>query len=130
QRDVKFTTETIVLDELRADAVRGDSIRVLDFANALLDLLPTYRRRDNQQASPITEITLGLINGRPVLMSSPYTLFATAEDAANWIPGQLFRFAQTGKYRALRDRPREFQRYVANVVRPQVVNLSEQQPDA
>jgi hypothetical protein len=127
QSNLELKTEVITLEDLQAEAMRGDSDRMIDFAKALMAMRPVYRHGGGTKT--IATVTLGLVNGHPVLMSSPYTLFATAEDAGQWVPGQFFRFGATGKFRALRDRPREFQAYVAQIVRPQIMAGAEQQPD-
>lgn len=110
----------VPLSALRSLAQDTGSQRVEDFADALVELAP--RRRDGlaQPASALPAITLLLLDGHPVLASSPYTLLFTAEDAARAVGGAFFAYAGGAEGRPLAQRPVPFQRYVAQVVYPQV----------
>lgn len=110
--------QTIKIDELEGFAKATGSQRVERFARALLELLP---RHDKAGTTPaFTSIAILLIDGRPVLATSPFTGVFTAEDAASKKTGPLFRYATGEAYRPLSTRSPDFQRYVARVVLPQL----------
>jgi hypothetical protein len=105
-----------------AQTVEAVSPRVRDYADALCDLAPRAPGHESEQASALTVLTVARVDGQPVFASSPYTLLFTAEDAAAEAYPFLFRYAAGERTRALRERPFAFQRYVATVVLPQVLN--------
>jgi hypothetical protein len=108
------------LDELRARADDTGSPRVGDFAAALLELAPRRRDGGAQAGSALPAVTLLLVDGQPAVASSPYTLLFTAEDAGRAVGGEFFGYARGAEARPLAQRPTAFQRYVAQVVYPQV----------
>ncbi len=77
----------------------------------LLQLLPSAA----QQAS----ITVVKRHGRPILAASPLSLLVTAPDAAQNSDSVFFK-GEAGRYRALKDRPRSFQEYIAEVLHAQL----------
>lgn len=108
------------LDALRPLADDTGSPRVLDFADALVELAPRRRDAAAAPASALPSVTLLLVDGHPVLASSPYTLFFTAEDAGAAVGGTFFGYARGAEGRTLAQRPLALQRYVAQVVVPQL----------
>lgn len=110
----------VPLSAARPLAEDTGSPRVKDFSEALVELAP--RRRDGlaQPASALPSVTLLLVGGTPVLASSPYTLLFTAEDASRAVDGEFFAYARGAEGRPLAQRQMTFQRYVAQVVFPQV----------
>lgn len=107
------------VDELRTLAEATGSVRVADFADALVELVPR-RAGGAPGESALPTLTLGLVNNRPVFATSPYTLLFTAEDAAGEETGSYFRYALGGERRDLARRPAPFQAYVARVLLPQL----------
>lgn len=112
------TTRVRVPDLVGSDA----TARVRDYASALVDLAPRTARHETREASALPVITLASVDGRPVFASSPYTLLFTAEDAAHEDYPDLFRYAAGEPARPLREREFSFQRYVATVVLPQMLD--------
>jgi hypothetical protein len=109
---------TIQVSNIEQLAKRQASQRVERFARALLELIP---RRTNDALDPSFEsITIVLIDGRPILATSPYTVLLTSVDAAAAKLGSFFAYGRGDRYRPLRDRPQAFQRYVARVLLPQL----------
>jgi len=108
------------LDALRPLAEDTGSARVRDFADALVELAPRRRDAPGAVAGALPTVTLLLVDGRPVLASSPYTLLFTAEDAGAAVGGTWFGYARGAEARTLEQRPPAFQRYVAQVVIPQL----------
>jgi len=108
------------LDGLRAIADDTGSVRVRDFAEALVELAPRRKDAPGAAAGALPTLTLLLADGHPVLASSPYTVLFTAEDAAAAAAGTFFGYARGAEARALAQRPLAFQRYVAQVVMPQL----------
>ncbi|HEX8361783.1 MAG TPA: hypothetical protein VF613_16820 [Longimicrobium sp.] len=105
------------------DLVGNDvTARVRDYASALVDLAPRTAQHETREASALPLITLATVDGRPVFASSPYTVLFTAEDAAHDDYPDLFRYAAGEPARPLREREFSFQRYVATVVLPQMLN--------
>jgi hypothetical protein len=118
-RGAHVTVELIRLDDLRAMAQDTGSTRVQDFADALVELSP--RRNGGPARSAVPTLSLLLVNGTPIAASSPYTLLFTAEDAGrNEATRTLFRYAAGAEHRPLPARPFRFQRYVAQVLLPQL----------
>jgi hypothetical protein len=105
-----------------AEAAESVSPRVAGYADALCDLAPRSRSHEATAASALPVLTVARVDGRPVFASSPYTILFTAEDAAAEAYPYLFRYAAGDRARALRERPFAFQRYVATVIVPQVLN--------
>jgi hypothetical protein len=107
------------LDALRGMAQATGSRLVEDYADALAELAP---RRSNGGAalSALPTVSLLLVNGVPLLGSSPYTVLFTAEDASSDATRHFFRYGAGGEARPLHRRPFQFQRYVAQVVLPQL----------
>jgi hypothetical protein len=101
---------------LRLLAEDTGSPRVRDFADALVELAPRQRNALAHPASALPSITLLLLDGQPVLGSSPYTLLFTAEDAGRAVSGEFFGYAAGAEARPLAQRQLSFQRYVAQVV--------------
>jgi hypothetical protein len=128
-RNAHVAVERIRLDDLRAMAQDTGSVRVEDFADALVELSP--RRTDGgsmQSAVPTTSILL--VNGTPVAASSPYTVLFTAEDAGRGEATRgLFRYAAGAEHRPLSARPFQFQRYVAQVLLPQLEGTAPESVD-
>jgi hypothetical protein len=119
------TFQTLRVAELEALADEARSEHVANFARALVELLP---RRDRSRA--FESILLVTRDDRPILASSPYTLLFTAEDAQLAGTGQYFKYATTNvPYQALADRPLLFQRYIAQVVAPQLTEMQGTHPD-
>lgn len=120
---VRFETVTVRVDEIARMARTAGTERVEWLQRALVDLRPG---RDGAGGPAFDAITIVTANGRPVLATSPYTLLFTAEDAAD-LPesekGSFFRYARGGEARSLDRRPLAFQRYVAQVLLPQVEAL-------
>lgn len=116
-----LTFRTIRVADLVAHAQHVASERVEWLAHALTELLP---RRDGAGHAPAFEqITLVLLGGKPVMATSPFTLLFTAEDAASMpeaSTGSFFRYSVGGEVRTLADRPLPFQRYIAQVLLPQL----------
>ncbi|HST58639.1 MAG TPA: hypothetical protein VLK84_08125, partial [Longimicrobium sp.] len=118
-RGAHVTVETIRLDDLRGMAQDTGSTRVQDFAAALVELSP--RRNGGSSRTAVPTLSLLLVNGTPIAASSPYTLLFTAEDAGrNEATRTLFRYAAGAEHRPLPARPFRFQRYVAQVLLPQL----------
>lgn len=116
----------IRLDALGGYASFAGSARVDDFAAALAELAPTkFGARTGLEA-----VTIALLAGKPIFASSPYTLLFTAEDAAVADTGHFFRYASGEAPRRLAQRPPEFQRYVAQVLMPQLTMIDGAQADA
>lgn len=128
-RGTHVTVERIRLDDLRAMAQDTGSARVEDFAGALVELAP--RRMNGTVAqTAVPTLSLLLVNGAPVAASSPYTLLFTAEDAGRGdAKSALFRYAAGGEHRPLPARPFPFQRYVAQVLLPQLEASDPSTPD-
>jgi hypothetical protein len=115
----------IRIPELAFRAESAGSERVEDFAAALMALLPGVEGEPSGERA-LESITVLVLDGRPVLASSPYTGLFTAEDAAGERTGRYFRYLAGDEFRSLKDRPFDFQRYVAEVLLPQ---LDESAPD-
>lgn len=115
------TFRTVRVADIAAQAEHAGTQRAEWLGRALRELLP---RRDGAGPAPAFDaITLVLVGGRPVAATSPYTVLFTAEDAAQ-LPraqtGPFFRFATGDPYQDLAARPFAFQRYVAQVLLPQL----------
>jgi len=123
-RGTPVEVSRVRLDALRTLARDTGSRRVLDFADALVELAPRQSGAPGQPAVPT--LALLVVAGHPVLASSPYTLLFTAEDAAGEATRGFFRYARGDEHRPLARRPFAFQRYVAQVLVPQ---LSAPAPD-
>lgn len=113
----------VEVSRVRTDALRGmaedtGSPRVEDFADALVELAP--RQSSGAAQSAVPTVSLLLVGGTPIFASSPYTLLFTAEDAAREETRGLFRYAGGAEHRPLSRRPFAFQRYVAQVLLPQL----------
>jgi Ethanolamine utilization protein EutJ (predicted chaperonin) len=113
----------VEVSRVRLDALRGlaqdtGSRRVEDFAGALVELAP--RQPNGSGLAAVPTLSLLLVGGSPVFASSPYTLLFTAEDAAREETRGLFRYASGAEHRPLARRPFAFQRYVAQVLIPQL----------
>lgn len=125
--NVRLETTTVRVEEIEAMARGVGTQRAEWVAHALVELLPRRTPTGGDRAGagePAFEaITIVSVNGRPVLGTSPYTLLFTAEDAAQ-LPvsetGAFFRYATGGEARALHQRPFAFQRFVAQVLLPQL----------
>ena len=117
-----LTFRRVDVPRLTGLGARTGSRRAQDVADALVDLVPRDASRSGQ--ADVTSLVLGLVEGRPVFASSPYTIVFTAEDAARHAGvARFFEFAQNGPRRRLTDRPLAFQEYVAQVVAPQLYAL-------
>lgn len=125
---ISLDLRRIRVDELRAQAEATGSVRVMDFADALTELVPR-RGGGSSGESALPSLVLGLVNGRPVFASSPYTLLFTAEEAAGDETGSFFRYAWGGERRDLAKRPVPFQAYVARVLLPQLSQEPQGQRD-
>jgi hypothetical protein len=100
-------------------ARNGRSEHVANFARALVELLP--RRGESAAFQSLLLVTR---DERPILASSPFTLLFTAEDAHLAGIGQYFRYANlNAPYQSLAERPRLFQRYIAQVVLPELTEM-------
>jgi hypothetical protein len=118
-RGAHVTVDRIRLADLRAMAEDTGSVRVEDFADALVELSP--RRNGSTSQSAVPTLSVLLVNGAPIAASSPYTVLFTAEDAGrNEATRGLFRYAAGAEHRPLAARPFRFQRYVAQVLLPQL----------
>lgn len=128
-RGAHVTVERIRLDDLRAMAEDTGSARVEDFAGALVELSP--RRTNGGGAhSAVPTLSVLLVNGAPVAASSPYTVLFTAEDAGRGEATRgFFRYAAGAEHRPLAARPFQFQRYVAQVLLPQLEGPAPEAPD-
>ena len=117
---------------LRYDRVRiSDLIQMAEglasergewWARALTELQPSRQKGRQPAFESITIVSAG---GRPLLATSPFTAIFTAEDAASAprdITGSYFRYIAGDDARELADRPLAFQRYVAQVLFPQLEN--------
>ncbi|HEX8674661.1 MAG TPA: hypothetical protein VF710_22360, partial [Longimicrobium sp.] len=118
-QSLRLGTTRVRVPELAESDVTS---RVRDYASALVDLAPRTAQHETREASALPVITLAKVDGRPVFASSPYTVLFTAEDAAHEAYPGLFRYAEGKPARRLRDREFSFQRYVATVVLPQLMN--------
>jgi hypothetical protein len=126
-RGTPVEVSRVRLDALRALADDTGSERVADFADALVELAP---RQPNGSGLPaVPTLSLLLVGGSPVFASSPYTLIFTAEDAARDETRGLFRYASGAEHRPLARRPFAFQRYVAQVLMPQLSGQPPEVPD-
>lgn len=108
------------LEELEAAAGSVGSMRVEDFAQALVELAPRRAAGGGAAGSALASLAMGVVENEPVLASSPYTILFTAESAAGPRTGTFFRYAAGAERRRLHQRPLEFQAYVARVLLPQV----------
>jgi hypothetical protein len=118
-RGTHVTVTRVRLDELRPMAQDTGSLRVEDFADALVELSP--RRTDGEGSrSAVPSLSILLVNGTPIAASSPYTVLFTAEDATREETRGFFRYAAGAEHRPLAQRPFRFQRYVAQVLLPQL----------
>jgi hypothetical protein len=118
-RGAHVTVEPVRLADLRAMAEDTGSARVEDFADALVELSPRRGGEAAQSAVPVLSVLL--VNGTPIAASSPYTVLFTAEDAGRTDATRgLFRYAAGAEHRPLAARPFRFQRYVAQVLLPQM----------
>jgi hypothetical protein len=117
--NVSIDTKPLDVEHIAGLAELTGSRRAKDFADALLDLVPRGSFRDGR--ADVTDVSICLVGGRPVLGSSPYTILFTAADAAEYagVP-RLFSFERGGDRRRLCDRPFAFQEYVARVLAPQL----------
>jgi len=104
--------ERISLMSIPETGQHAGSPRAEGFARALVQLRPDEAAK--------FEFTLVRRQNQPLLASSPFTGLFSAEDAADAVGGRYFQFAQTGEHRPLRSRPPAFQRYMAEVVLPQL----------
>ena len=118
-QSLRLETTRVRVPELAGSDVTA---RVRDYAQALVGLAPRTARQETREASALPVITLATVDGRPVFASSPYTVLFTAEDAAHDDYPGLFRYAAGEPARPLREREFSFQRYVATVVLPQLLN--------
>lgn len=127
------TVTTLQVDDVEALAQRAGTQRAEWFGRALRELMP---RRDGTGADAggatpaFRALSIVSVNGRPVLGTSPYTVLFTAEDAAELPVGEtgaFFRYAAPGPARGeardLAQRPFAFQRYLAQVLVPQLEQL-------
>jgi hypothetical protein len=112
--------KSIRLIDLQVAAEGAGSERMEDFASALTSLIPGGTDRSQGDAQTLTGVTVMVMDGRPILASSPFTGLFTAEDAAGPRIGKYFRYLHGDAIRSLRDRPFEFQKYVAEVLIPQL----------
>jgi hypothetical protein len=128
-RGAHVTVERVRLDDLRAMARDTGSVRVEDFADALVELSPR-RPGDGSARSAVPTLSLLLVNGTPIAASSPYTVLFTAEDAGRGEATRgFFRYAAGAEHRPLSARPFRFQRYVAQVLMPQLESTAPESPD-
>lgn len=111
-----LSVEPVRIADLNAISQRVGAERVENFAEALVDLVPT---RDGRFAA-FDALTIVTVGDRPILGTSPYTLVFTAEDASGSGTSDFFKFKSTGVDRPLAARQRAFQQYVASVVVPQL----------
>lgn len=118
------TFKLIRLVDLQTAAEGVGSERIEDFASALFSLVPGVTDRAHGDSKAFASITVMVMDGRPVLASSPFTGIFTAEDAASARTGKYFHYLQGAQIRALSDRPYEFQRYAAEVLMPQLDDSS------
>ncbi|HEX8394033.1 MAG TPA: hypothetical protein VF665_16950 [Longimicrobium sp.] len=118
-RGAHVTHERVRMDELRSLARDTGSVRVEDFADALVELAPR-RTEGGASRSAVPVVSLLLVNGAPVAASSPWTVLFTAEDATREETRGFFRYASGAEHRPLARRPFRFQRYVAQVLLPQL----------
>jgi hypothetical protein len=112
--------EQIRLADIHELASRLGSERVEWWARALTELQPS-RQKGTQKA--FESMTVVIAGGRPIIGSSPFTILFTAEDAshaARDVTGPYFRYATGDDARDLSERPFGFQRYVAQVILPQL----------
>lgn len=126
QLGAQLAVEHVRVDDLRTAARATGSKRAEDFAAALVELLPDRRGdgRGGDGAQPAMEsITIAMAPNGPVFASSPYTLLFTAEDAAAVAPNSqgFFRVSGGTRARSLATRSEHFQRYVAQVILPQIL---------
>lgn len=128
--NVPLEAATVRVEEIEAMAREAGTQRAEWFGRALTELMPR-RAEDGGRSAPAFEaVSVVSVNGRPVLGSSPYTVLFTAEDAAA-LPvnetGAYFRYAAgdgtRAEPRALHQRPFAFQRFVAQVLLPQLDQL-------
>jgi hypothetical protein len=129
-RGAHVTVERVRLEDLRAMAEDTGSVRVEDFADALVELSPRRSNGGGAAQSAVPTISVLLVNGTPLAASSPYTVLFTAEDAGrNEATRGLFRYAAGAEHRPLPARPFQFQRYVAQVLLPQLEGPAPESPD-
>ncbi|HET6232638.1 MAG TPA: hypothetical protein VFE05_21365, partial [Longimicrobiaceae bacterium] len=102
---VSLEVRRIRLEELQAAAESAGSIRVEDFATALVGLAPRRAAGGGASGSVLPSLAVGVVDNEPVLASSPYTVLFTAESAARPQTGSFFRYAQGGERRQLHQRP-------------------------
>ena len=120
---IALTFRRVDVPRLAELGSRTGSRRAQDVADALVDLVPRDGSRSGQ--ADIMSLVLGLVEGRPVFASSPYTIVFTGEDAARYAGVErFFDFAHGGPRRRLADRPVAFQEYIAQVVAPQLYTPS------
>lgn len=127
---VRFDAITVRVGELETMARQAGTQRAEWFQRALTELLPQRVAGEGGTARgrAFEAITIVTAEGRPVLGTSPYTLLFTAEDASD-LPasekGSFFHYAQGGEPRPLHQRPFAFQRYVAQVLLPQIREIGD-----
>ncbi|MEP6620003.1 MAG: cell division protein FtsA [bacterium] len=121
---------TIRLPDLKSAAESVGSERVEDFASALVALVPGAADRTANDTKAFSSISVLMLDGRPILASSPFTGIFTAEDAAGSRTGQYFKYLHDAPLRTLRDRPFEFQKYVAEVLLPQLDEVAQSGVDS
>jgi hypothetical protein len=126
-RGTPVEVSRVRLSALRTLAEDTGSRRVEDFADALVELAP--RQNGGTGLSALPTLSLLVVAGQPVMASSPYTLLFTAEDAAREETRGMFVYAQGGEHRPLARRPLAFQRYVAQVLVPQLSGTAPDETD-
>jgi hypothetical protein len=107
--------------DLFESADRLGSQRAEWWARAISELLPGQSGAGRSMES----LTVLSVGDRPILASSPFTILFSAEDAATSprdLTGPFFRYATGDEGRELAERPFPFQRYVAQVLLPQLEN--------
>ena len=105
------------IDELTTQA-RHLSERASDFTSALVELMPRWRT--GEELRGLSSVVIATMREKALLASSPFTIIFTAEDAAGDDTGEFFKYATGAAHRRLKDRPLAFQRYVAQVLLPQL----------
>lgn len=126
---VRLETTTVRVEEIEAMARDAGTQRAEWVGRALTELLPRRTGAgDGGQPGPAFDaVSIVSVNGRPVIGTSPYTVLFTAEDAGTLPVGEtgaFFRYAAPdatrAEPRALHQRPFAFQRFVAQVLLPQL----------
>jgi hypothetical protein len=129
--NVRLDTVTVRVEDIDDMARAAGTQRAEWFGRALTELMPRRGAAGDAGSGSATPafdaVSIVSVNGRPVIGTSPFTVLFTAEDAAT-LPvtetGAFFRYgapdATRAEARALHQRPFAFQRFVAQVLLPQL----------